>query len=102
MKDKELREKVWEVVFDAENLKLRVSRIEGGDEYKVLEEKLSVLYSIVGTLDINDCPKCEHPVLAKGIFITGIQPIFDGRGFQCLTCGSRFTCTEKCVCELVG
>lgn len=60
---------------------------------------------------IKDCPKCKHPVLAvvtpQRINEVTPQDVLDGiRGWtpahhQCLTCGSKFTCSEKCACELI-
>ena len=72
----------------------------------------------LGDVSIKDCPKCKHEVLAKKIirdtegtifcFTSSISLDSTTQGkpppekFQCLTCGSKFTCSEKCVCELIG
>ena len=53
----------------------------------------------LNALSIKDCPKCKHPVLAQGLdYFVGVEIKTD---FRCLTCGSKFRCFEKCVCEIV-
>ena len=62
-------------------------------------------------VSIKDCPKCKHPALAqfvnRKIHELTPQDVVDGNmrwtqaHYQCLTCGSKFTCSEKCVCELL-
>ena len=50
-------------------------------------------HSTLCDISIRDCPKCEHPVLAKKIWSII---------HQCLTCGTKFTCSNECVCRVVG
>ena len=68
-----------------------------GTELVDLAYKLSHLKGLV----ISDCPKCGHPALAQ-------KSLYDIKGkhgicpsvcdcCRCLTCGTRFTCSEKCV-----
>ena len=55
-------------------------------------------------LSLKDCPQCKHPVLARYIdvppYLARFYKIRQSH-FQCLTCGAKFTCTEKQVCELI-
>ncbi len=59
-------------------------------------------------LSIKDCPKCQHSVLAKEIAFNH-YPMGDGKTlnlpiplhYQCLTCGTKFTCSTKEVCEVI-
>ena len=49
-------------------------------------------------ISIKDCPACKHPVLAlnhKGTSGTEVISV-SWDYYQCLTCGSKFTCSEKC------
>ena len=87
-----------------------------------LNEYTEILARRIGDLEsagicIKDCPKCQHPVLAQKIpdtsynTITYIAPdsVISGswynhkpeHTFQCLACGTKFTCSEKCVCEII-
>lgn len=52
-------------------------------------------------LSVKGCPKCNHPVVAQthSRYVSNIICWTDY--YQCLTCGSKFTCSEKCVCELI-
>ena len=56
-------------------------------------------------LEIKDCPKCKHPAPAWWTLYSkegciGMSPsIFSC--YQCLTCGTKFKCTQKNVCELI-
>lgn len=86
MKDEEVRE--------------RISRVEG--RMRRLEQIVSP--SFPKDISIKECPKCKHPVLARVIASFTEEAAFYPGGkkqYQCLTCGSKFTCSEKCVCELV-
>ena len=82
MKDKELRE----ILSIGENCSIlkRVQKVEM-QTYRCRD---------LENISLKDCPKCKHRVLAN-------QIMFIPETYQCLTCGSSFTCTEKCVCELV-
>ena len=61
---------------------------------------------------IKECPVCKHPVLViKHPYRTvSTTNVCTGSGFtlvedpcyQCLTCGVRFTCNKKEVCEILG
>ena len=60
-------------------------------------------------VSIKDCPKCKHPVMSQwndshycdltpqDVVIGTMK--WTPAHFQCLTCGTKFTCSEKCVCE---
>ena len=76
----------------------------------------SVGYSVVGRISqlekmiaefdqdisIKDCPKCKHPVLAQqNVICKTLSGNYIKYGHQCLTCGSKFTCSEQQVCELI-
>ena len=89
MKDTKARELI--VIMDNELTELYKELHRGTDRFE--------------NISIKDCPKCKHEVLAKGI-----PPLFDGglipamlttSCFKCLTCGSKFICSEKQVCELL-
>ena len=80
-----------------------------GDEQQLLNDLHDV--------SIKGCPKRKHPVLVvkqSGIsFTTDTSttgewaatyfPLTDTAPeyYRCLTCGSRFTCSNECVCKLV-
>ncbi len=90
MKDRKAR-------WDIENLCTKIREIDGELER-----------SLIHCLSIKDCPKCEHKVLAQSYveIIYGKKSkqesyFYDETRYQCLTCGSKFTCSEKCVCELI-
>jgi len=62
---------------------------------------------------IRDCPKCKHPVLAKGtrkaytengstFYISDYDWSPDkGVSYQCLTCSCKFACSKEWVCREV-
>ena len=59
---------------------------------------------------VKDCPKCKHPVVALRTTETTPYHIKGEparRGmitldcYQCLSCGVKFTCSNKCVCEVI-
>ena len=55
-------------------------------------------------VSIKDCPKCEHSVLAQAVGRYTIYSVgYPGYPclYQCLTCGSKFTCSNECVCKIV-
>ena len=55
-------------------------------------------------ISIKECPKCQHDVMVKSWeeHVGGSIPAALFRMvFQCLTCGSKFTCSTKEVCELI-
>ena len=93
MKDREAR-------VDILGLKMGVAKLESS--------QLDI--SIKGC-SIKDCPSCKHPVMVQrklGVYtISGTNPDFEQGGwdskeiYQCLTCGSKFTCEPKLVCELI-
>lgn len=71
----------------------------------------------VAGISIKDCPKCKHPVMAKESLHThphtwateehDYTVNSDGGGltyktYQCLVCGVKFTCSEKCVCKIIN
>ena len=100
MKDKEIRKRIdnLEKVVDEKPLRDLLDRGEG------------VIHNLWGVV-IKDCPKCKHPALAQKkekapfVFVpSNIWKVYDyplPETYQCLTCGSEFTCTNKHVCELV-
>ena len=58
-------------------------------------------------VEIKDCPKCKHPVMAQYHKLYSVVNLCHPKGyntldyFQCLTCGSKFTCSNECVCKLL-
>ena len=96
MKDKALRRK-------ADDLEMAIAR---------LREKHNLLVKLVGDVSIKCCPKCKHDVMAKKRnwdMIEDSSQWHDGRyihrigdsHYLCLTCGSKFTCSDECVCKLI-
>jgi len=106
MKDKKARER-------AENANRRITD-------HLLEEKRNQ------GISIKDCPKCKHPVMAlnvKGESLVAAADLNRGLAeyrigdnivtleefrkaenthtYQCLTCGVKFTCSSKQVCEII-
>ncbi len=83
MKDKEARELITMTIDMITQLRVNAER----DRELILKE-----------VSIKDCPECKYPVLA--------QKISDGCSYsnagyhpsvlQCLSCGTKFTCREKC------
>ncbi len=96
MKDKKARKRIdnLEKVVDEKPFRDLIDRGEG------------VIHNLWGVV-IKDCPKCNHPVLAihhkQNLMGHWLHPEIHDAGdyYQCLTCGSKFTCTNKRVCELV-
>lgn len=108
MKDKVARDMIGRVEyvcgkFGGSGLKLDVAS---------LRKRLADLEVELERVSIKDCPKCGHPVLVQkrdgakiensgyqwhGVTVYNYKPSY----FQCLTCGSKFTCSDRCVCELV-
>lgn len=70
----------------------------------VLRREVETLKERLRGVAIKDCPKCGHPVLAQFIIIYS-SPYTPGLPqhsyYQCLTCGVKFTCEDKCVCKVV-
>jgi len=70
---------------------------------------ISAMWEKLKHLEVKECPKCNHPVLAKVIYfpIASTACIGDtifaplGATHQCLTCGVKFTCNNKEVCEII-
>ena len=93
MKDSEVREKAR---FNELAIDYLTRRIE------ILEGRMP---------EVKDCPECKHPVLAithpyRTISITNVHTgsgytKVDDPCFQCLTCGTKFTCALKNVCEIL-
>ena len=51
---------------------------------------------------IRDCPECNHPVLATRYGTLGGLEMFGfDYPYQCLSCGTKFTCSKECVSKLV-
>ncbi len=99
MKDKEAREYIRDLDSDVKMLSRTINEL-----------------NLLSGLSVKDCPKCKHPVLAQhkdwskdnstyragsGCSVTVDIDVTIGSYYQCLTCGSKFTCSEKCVYELV-
>ena len=67
----------------------------------------NALLKELGSISIKDCPMCKHPVLALyhkpnvAGHLAHPEVYDEGNYFQCLTCGSKFRCVEKKVCELI-
>lgn len=104
MKDKEARSRI-------DSLGAQVlgsygqTMILGGDSLLNRIEKLEYI-------SIKDCPKCKHPVLVQkqvvnhfgattSITLSDVDTSELTKTFRCLTCGSKFTYSEKCVCRLI-
>lgn len=49
-------------------------------------------------LSVKNCPKCKHPVLARH---NSEGAEYVAPNYQCLTCGSKFICSNECVCKLI-
>ena len=87
MKDSEVREKANELAIDY--LTRRIEKLEAK------------------TPEIRDCPKCKHPVLAVRGYGGHAWNWEDAPYtlaqdyYQCLTCGVRFSCENKSVCEIL-
>ncbi len=89
MKDKEAREQIH-------------SLRRGIDEIVGVLNRFTNL-----NISIKDCPKCKHPVLAQqladgnqylALYVIGHN---NAPTFQCLSCGSAFTCRDECVCKVI-
>ena len=52
-------------------------------------------------LTVKNCPKCGHLVLAQAIWAQHPLAPRYGELHQCLTCGVKFSCEHKSVCEVV-
>ena len=56
-------------------------------------------------VSIKDCPNCKHPALAKwdnsDLLSKDGECIFASGYNQCLSCGTKFTCSAKGVCEII-
>jgi len=101
MKDKEAREHIGHVNF---------GWFEGGSitgdgllfEVELLRRKVANL-EFPSALSVKDCPKCKHPVLAvfhpEEIETTYYASL--SGWWRCLTCGVKFVCSNKQVCEVV-
>jgi len=96
MKDKKAREVNEEIAKAVDYLRGRICDVE----------------TFARSVSIEDCPKCKHPVLAvekEGEIIEGSRSCFYGgisydrkpNYHQCLTCGVKFVCSNKQVCEVV-
>ncbi len=77
------------------------------DRVLSVENELDALYEL-SNVSIKECPKCKHEVMAKGLVCWDEVPntlggvdAFGKFGYKCLTCGVKFTCTKKEVCEVV-
>lgn len=97
MKDKEARE----------------STKEHKEKIEALDRRFNHIMRELGGISIKDCPKCKHPVMTHliGERQNGFDPVASGSWslampiyqdvYQCLTCGAKLTCSEKCACELI-
>jgi len=93
VKDSEVREKARFNELAISYLTTRIEKLEGRMP------------------EVKDCPECKHPVLAithpyRTISITNVHTgsgctRVDDLCFQCLTCGSKFKCEQKNVCEIL-
>lgn len=77
-----------------------------------INERITIEFKGLPDISIKDCPKCKHPVLAQEwkpestmnltFYCTTTSSISSPPPtYQCLTCGSKFTCEDKCVYELM-
>lgn len=93
MKDKEILYRINHELYNTDGDGALVGRV------KALELTLSLMITNgegeLKSISIKECPKCGHDVWAKGT-TSHILTIY-----QCLTCGSKFTCSKKYVCELI-
>jgi len=89
MKDKELRE---ELGMDG--------TWRRGSLWDRIEGSIEVTDRLKG-ISIKDCPKCKHPALVGDRTLFLEHPKYKKGYFQCLTCGSKLTCSERSVCEVI-
>ncbi len=53
-------------------------------------------------LFVKDCPVCKHSVMVRANWADTEHSRWDEPdNYTCLTCGVKFICTNKCVCEVV-
>ena len=95
MKDKELKVRLEDIEWKLRNIREGVDAIEY--KLRLTIESISAWQDKLKGLEVKVCPKCKHPVLA---FISWGIPQ-DPLEYQCLTCGSKFTCSNECICKLV-
>lgn len=88
MKDKVARENIQRI---ADEVGLNIHQLKWASKATNFLHRANALLDKFECISIKDCPKCKHPVLAKGYCEI----------YQCLTCGVKFRCTEKCVCEVI-
>lgn len=95
MKDKEARKMIKRIAQNigvGAEFKGEDPRFQGGGNFLHRAESL---LGELRDISIKDCPVCKHPVMAK---LTEDRNVWY---YRCLACGSKFTCSEKCVCELL-
>ncbi len=102
MKDKEARE-IMKEGFRCLGVEVFFEYGYVGHSDDLVKEKTKEMINELGEVSIKDCPKCKHPVMASNceVMVDDGSYHYD-RHYQCLTCGSEFTCSSECVCKLVG
>ena len=87
MKDKQTREKLYliehEIVRMKEKTELIINSVSAWQDGLKWANKIS----------IENCPKCKHPTLVQFIEV--------GEYYQCLFCGTKFTCSKEDVCKII-
>lgn len=85
---------------DWERIQTRIDGVE-----RSLVSRLVNATENLANISTKDCPACKHEVLAKNLtgskFDNDFLRALDTKIYKCLTCGSKFTCSEECVCKLI-
>lgn len=90
---------------------MRLERLLDEKPFRDLIDRGESVIKELRGITIKDCPKCKHRVLALNLDEvysnnTCVLSFNIGSGdtrriFQCLTCGSKFTCSNECVYKLL-
>ncbi len=93
MKDEALRRELKELGGKYERL----------DDYDTrMRVRMCSVEGRLGNLSIKDCPKCKHPVQAQVVLLTAEANSYCYQANQCLTCGTKFKCSEELVCKIIS
>ena len=68
-----------------------------------LEAQVDRLEERFENISIKDCPKCKNTRLVQRCGIIGGKSPYtpSAQPYQCLVCGTKFTCSTKEVCEII-
>jgi len=83
MKDKEARENITFLL----------------DWHQINDNGIKRISRNLSDVSIKDCPKCKQRRMVERYYAP--PGLGAGGCYQCLTCGTRFTCSEKQVCEII-